>query len=297
MPLQIITADQRLSEANNKTTLAIFGPYGVGKTSLLHTLDSKTTLAIDIEGGFKSVQSWPGDVAPVRSWEDALDIACLVGGINPAVINDPYPTPFTAEHYAHVSKLYPSIEMQKYSTILADSITDLTRLAMTWARRNTPVSDKTGKEDTRGAYGSMGREVINLLKHMQHAPAKNIIFVGLMDEVKDEFGRTSWEPQMEGGKTGRELPGIVDEVISMCLFDYNDQEGWKHAPGSGAHRAFVCRMPNPWGLPAKDRSGNLDLIEKPHLGELMTKINQPARDTLSRLNFGETALFGAKTGA
>jgi hypothetical protein len=29
--------------------------------------------------------------------------------------------------------------------------------------------------------------------------------------------REHWQPQMEGGKAGRELPGIVDQVISMSL--------------------------------------------------------------------------------
>ena len=38
MALHIVTADERLAEANSKTTVAIFGPPGVGKTSLLWTL-------------------------------------------------------------------------------------------------------------------------------------------------------------------------------------------------------------------------------------------------------------------
>ena len=34
MALRIVTADERLAQANNKTSLAIFGPPGVGKTSI-----------------------------------------------------------------------------------------------------------------------------------------------------------------------------------------------------------------------------------------------------------------------
>jgi len=37
-------------------------------------------------------------------------------------------------------------------------------------------------------------------------------------------------------------------------------------------RAFVCTSPNQWGWPAKDRSGRLEQIEKPHLGELISKL-------------------------
>ena len=42
MTLHIVTADERLAEANSKTTMAIFGPPGVGKTSLLKTLPPST---------------------------------------------------------------------------------------------------------------------------------------------------------------------------------------------------------------------------------------------------------------
>ena len=63
------------------------------------------------------------------------------------------------------------------------------------------------------------------------------------------------------------------QVVSFDLFDWSEDGGWQHAPGKGAHRAFVCKSPNAWSLPAKDRSGRLDLIEEPHLGRLIAKIN------------------------
>ena len=45
MALRIVSADQRLAEANGKTTVALFGPSGVGKTSL----------AADVAGGGDAV--------------------------------------------------------------------------------------------------------------------------------------------------------------------------------------------------------------------------------------------------
>jgi hypothetical protein len=38
------------------------------------------------------------------------------------------------------------------------------------------------------------------------------------------------------------------------------------------YRAFVCTTLNPYGYPAKDRSGRLQTIEEPHLGRLMQKM-------------------------
>src|SRR5262249_4585945 len=40
-------------------------------------------------------------------------------------------------------------------------------------------------------------------------------------------------------------------------------------------RVFVCTNPNPWGYPAKDRSGRLEQLEPPHLGALIEKLTRP----------------------
>jgi hypothetical protein len=279
--LRIITADRRLAEANGKTTIALFGPSGVGKTSLLKTLPPEVTLCIDLEAGLKSVQDWRGDAIPIRTFADAIDIACLIGGIDPAADPSGF---FCEPHYQFLRESYPDLVrmIAAKRIIFVDSITDLTRQAMAWAKtRPEAFSDKTGKPDTRGAYGLLAREVIALLKHLQHAPGKTVIFVGILERVTDDFNREQWQPQMEGGKAARELPGIVDQVISMSLFEPDPgsgsgtgSDGWRHEPAKGQVRRLVCRAGNPFGLPAKDRSGRLDLTEPADLGALLAKINR-----------------------
>lgn len=276
MTLRIVTADERLSAAQNKTTMAIFGPSGAGKTTLLRTLPPDTTVCIDLEAGLKSVQGWRGHSVPVREFGDALDIACLIGGINPAAEADSF---FSAAHHAHVTKAYPELAalIATKTIVFVDSITDLTRQAMAWARtRPEAFSEKTGKPDTRGAYGLLAREVIGLLKHLQHAPGKTVIFVGILERVTDDMNRTTWQPQMEGGRAARELPGIVDQVVTLSLFA-EDGEAWRHDPDRGAIRRLVCRAGNPFALPAKDRSGRLDVTEPPDLAALLSKINATTR--------------------
>ena len=105
--------------------------------------------------------------------------------------------------------------------------------------------------------------MIGWLTHLQHTRGKNVIFVGILENLKDEFNTTSWELQIEGSKTGKELPGIVDQIVTMQFIDFGDGK---------AVRAMVCTSPNPWRYPAKDRSGRLEQIEEPHLGKWLAKL-------------------------
>jgi AAA domain len=102
------------------------------------------------------------------------------------------------------------------------------------------------------------------LQQLQHARAKSVVFVAVLERITDEFNRfIEWRPQLEGGKTGRELPAIVDQIITMNWVDFGDGK---------PVRAFVCTSPNRWQFPAKDRSGRLEQFEPPDLGKLIAKL-------------------------
>ncbi|CUA98912.1 ATP-binding protein [Brucella intermedia] len=268
--LPIILADQRLA-APRSIKGCIFGKSGIGKTSLLWTLDPATTLFMDLEAGDLAIEGWAGDTIRPRTWDECRDFAVFIGGANPALRDDqPYSQ---AHHDAVVTRLGAPDQLDRYHTVFIDSITVAGRLCFQWAKGQPEAfSDKTGKPDIRGAYGLHGREMIAWLTHLQHTRSKNIWFVGILDEKLDDFNRKQFVPQIDGAKTGLELPGIVDEVISMV--ELRDDDG---AP----YRAFVCQTLNPYGFPAKDRSGRLDMIEPPDLGRLMDKIRSGSRLTVA----------------
>lgn len=267
MALGIITADQRMATQTG-VKLCILGPHGIGKTSLAKSLDAASTLVVNMEAGMLALDDWRGDSMNVRTWTNAVDLACLVGGPDPSRRPEEQ---FSQAHFDHVSKDGSREErLGKYNTIFWDSISELVRLAFAWCKGQPQAfSEKTGKPDTRGAYGLLGQEVIGLLRHLQHCPDKNVILVGGLDRKTDDYGRATWEPQIDGGKAKLELPGIVDEVISMVELKLED---------GTPYRAFVCQTLNQWGYPAKDRSGRLDLIEEPHLGKLIAKMKGGQRN-------------------
>ena len=62
--------------------------------------------------------------------------------------------------------------------------------------------------------------------------------------------------------------------MSLHLFS-RDAEGGYVLDDEATERRLVCRAGNPFGLPAKDRSGRLDVTEPPDLGALLAKINTP----------------------
>jgi hypothetical protein len=272
MTLPIISADERLKETKGIKG-CIFGKSGIGKTSLLWTMPAETTLFFDLEAGDLAIEGWQGDTIRPRTWQECRDFAVFIGGANPSLRDD---QPYSPAHYAAVCERYGNpVALDKYETIFIDSITVAGRLCFNWCKGQPQAfSEKTGKPDTRGAYVLHGQEMISWLTHLQHTRGKNIWFVGILDEKLDDFNRRVYQPQIEGSKTGLELPGIVDQVITMAEMP---------TESGASFRAFICHTLNEQGFPAKDRSGRLELMEEPHLGRLMEKVKGKVRPASERL--------------
>lgn len=287
----ITTADQRLAQ-KPKVNIALLAPSGWGKTFQARTLDPASTLFVDLEAGTLALNgskedgsdAWPGDVIDIRQlarkfnihpWELARAIVCMLGGADPsAAPGSPYSADMLAQY---IALLGPQEQFDKYSTIFIDSITVASRLCFGWSQRQPEAfSEKTGKPDNRGAYGKLGQEMVTWLTQAQHIPGKSIVVVGILNQTKDDFGRIEYSAQIEGGKTGLELPGIFDQILTGALFDVSSG-----APvldmTKGTERGFVTQLMNGFGMPAKDRSGRLNPIEAPNLGALMAKIQNGQR--------------------
>jgi len=260
MGLPIITADQRLREKKG-VKLVLLGKSGIGKTTQLKTLPEKKTLFVDLEAGDLAVKDWRGDCVRPSTWPEFRDLVVFLAGPNPAL---PTEAPYSQAHYQHVCEQYGDpAQLTKYEYYFVDSITVLARLALIWAKSQPQaLSERTGKPDVRGAYGLLGTEMLSALMHLQHARGKHVVFVAILDERLDDFNRKVFTPQIEGAKTAAELPGIVDEVVTLAEIKTDDGE---------PYRAFVTHTLNPYGFPAKDRSGQLEMLEAPNLLALIDK--------------------------
>src|SRR6516165_4941286 len=105
--MKIIGATERLAEARGVKAL-IVGPVGVGKTSLLRTLDP----------------------------------ACRIGGPNPSF---PANACYSEAHYQAVGGALDQID--RYDTIFVDSITAVSRLSFRWAEQQPEAfSERTSKK-------------------------------------------------------------------------------------------------------------------------------------------------------
>lgn len=260
MALPIISAEERLRERHS-AKIGLVGAPGVGKTSQLKTLPPERTLFVDLEAGDLAVKDWPGDTVRPRTWSEFRDLVVFLAGPLPTASAD---QAFSEAHYRHVCDRYGDpAQLAKYDYYFVDSLTVLSRQCFAWCKTQPQAfSEKTGKPDTRGAYGLLGQEMITALTHLQHVRDKHVIYVAILEEALDEFKRRYLRLQLEGSKTALELPGVLDEVVTLAVLKADD---------GTTYRGFVTRADNPYGFPSKDRSGRLDAVEEPDLGKLIRK--------------------------
>jgi AAA domain len=260
---KIILAAER-NTAPRGAKLLIVGPTGVGKTSLLRTTALSSTLFIDIEAGDLAVTDVAVDTVRPRTWPECRDLAVAIAGASPAV---PSGAVYSAEHYAAVSSAFSDLD--RYDTFFFDSLTAIGRLCFTWSSQQPESFSDRGKKDLRATYGLHAREMIAWLNRLQQARHVNVVLIGILEIVTDDFGKIEHRLQLEGTRAPRELPGIIDQIVTMHRIRFGD---------GGPVRAFICVSPNPWQYPAKDRSGRLDQIEQPHLGKLFDKLTRSGGD-------------------
>jgi AAA domain len=270
MSQRLICAADRIAEFRGPKILVVGAP-GVGKTTLLTTVAPGTlasTLFVDAEAGDIAIGDLEVASVRPRTWGDCRDIACAIGGPNPALSAN---AAYSDAHYRTVVADDTLAGFANYTMLFVDSLTEISRQCRVWAEQQPESYTDRGKKDLRAVYGLVARELIGWLQQMQHARGRTVVLIAVLERVTDDYGVSSLRIQLEGQATARQLPAIVDEVVTMTFVDFGDAK---------PVRALVCTHPNSQGVPAKDRSGKLEEFEPPHLGQLLAKLsNRETRQT------------------
>jgi hypothetical protein len=205
--LTVISAEQRANEPRRPKILML-GPSGAGKTWQLRTLHHlSSTLFIDVEAGDQAIIDVQVNTIRPATWPECKDLACRIAGPDPASASG---ADYSQAHFEAVGGPL------EYQTFFFDSLTAASRLCYRWSEiQPASVSERTGKPDTRWTFGLVGREMIGFLHQLQRARQSTIIMVGILERVTDDFGFVEQRLQCAGTRTARELPGIIDQIITL----------------------------------------------------------------------------------
>ena len=151
---------------------------------------------------------------------------------------------------------YNNPQAQQFDTICLDSLTEIAEVVL--------ANAKTQVKDVRQAYGELLDKMMNTVRAFRDLPGKHVYMTAQQMLFKDEStGIVKNLPAMPGSKLGPKLPYHFDEVFQMCIGKTNTGEQYR----------YLKTQPD-FNSVAKDRSGRLDPMEQPHLGNIFAKILQ-----------------------
>ncbi len=268
MPLPIISPEQRMAQA--KATVLIAAPQGYGKTYQANFLeDQERCMFLNSEAGDLSAMGYKGPMLKVESWLQARDYAVLLAGPD---ISRTDAQPYSQKHYNDCVQAYGGEYKDDFDLIFVDSITDYSRMCFEWCKTQPQAfSEKTGKPDTRGAYGILKGEILQWVRHMQRVSSKTLVLNCIFQNKVDEYKRENWGLQTEGAATAMELPGIVDAVI-MLDFNYDENGAILKYDDGELQRIFRTNRDNPYGYAFKSRGGRLLPIEPANIALIIKKM-------------------------
>jgi phage nucleotide-binding protein len=148
-------------------------------------------------------------------------------------------------------------DAKRFQTVVLDSISDIAEAVLTHFKEHP----KDGNTHPQAAYGSMADELLPMIKKFRDLEGKHVYFIAKAKRMKDDYsGITSWGCMMPGQQLNVNLPYMFDFVLPMRIGE--TEKGTKYR--------YLQTQEDIQYL-AKECSGNLKPIEKPHLGELFEK--------------------------
>lgn len=143
----------------------------------------------------------------------------------------------------------------EYQWIVIDSLSEIAEKAI--------LSLKETNKNGLAAYGEMNDTIIKMVRFFRDSIASNVVFLSKSEYDKDEeSGRMMWRPSFPGKRLLVDIPYLLDEVFYLQASESKE--------AAKITRRLVCNGSEK--VAAKDRSGQLSLVEPAHLGYIEAKI-------------------------
>lgn len=169
---------KRLSDvvSSHGLNIAVHGPSGAGKTSLVRTLPGNV-LIISCEAGLLCLDGFDADVIEVSSVDDIR------------------------QAYVELS------DGNAYDWVVLDSISEMAEITLAF--------EKTQVRDARQAFGATQEKITALVRAFRDLPV-NTYFSCKSEKLKDDAsGRLINQPALPGTKLAGLLPYLFDEVFFL----------------------------------------------------------------------------------
>jgi hypothetical protein len=216
-------------------TALIIGEAGIGKTSLIRTIpDNERVCCLSAESGLLAVR----DLVASKKIEG-----------------------FEIGSFADMREAYEMLASDqqmknRYKWVFIDSLTEISSRCVEAMKAKYP--NKADSFNLWGEYNDLMTILIKGFRDLQHY---SVVFTCISVVEKDEINRRFYAPAVAGTQLQGRLTSFFDECLYMVTQKTED---------GTEYRAFVTQ---PWErYPGKDRSGKLELIEKPDLAYVKSKI-------------------------
>lgn len=148
---------------------------------------------------------------------------------------------------------YLANEKHDFQWIALDSISEMGEVVL--------AEEKAINKDARAAYGELITSMTDIIKKFRDLPL-NVVMTAKQKRYTDQdTNRTHYGPDLPGQNLANGLPYLYDEVFAQRV-EKNDDGKIYRIVQTGPDIQYI----------AKDRSGKLDLFEKPNLKHIAAKV-------------------------
>lgn len=186
----------------SKVKVVVYGPAGVGKTSLAKTCPAP--LLLSMESGLLSLKGENVTYLDIKSadeLEEALEAVKGPGG-------------------------------EPFKTVILDSISELSHIIRKEEENNPANKSDKGKDNGFKVYSSIAARTIDILMKFRDLD-KHVVLIAQERQKTSDNSISNIIPQLEGHQAGERLPYLFDLVMCMRYADEVTKAGERYLQTCG----------------------------------------------------------------